>query len=99
MTIDPALTVRVGFLIRVAEREAQHLQQTDGRLFRPELSEQQVRQLSVDADLSERVEAFVGRFGRLQDTLGDKLLPSLLILVGEKPGAAIDNLDRAERFG
>lgn len=47
----------------------------------------------------ERVEAFVGRFGRLQDTVGDKLLPVLLTALGETPAAAIDNLDRAERLG
>ena len=41
----------------------------------------------------------MGRFGRLQDTVGDKLLPLLLTALGEKPSAAIDNLDRAERFG
>jgi uncharacterized protein with HEPN domain len=45
------------------------------------------------------VEAFVGRFGRLQDTVGDKLLPLLLAALGEKSSAAIDNLDRAERLG
>ncbi len=45
------------------------------------------------------MEAFVGRFGRLQDTVGDKLLPTLLTALGEKTGAAIDNLDRAERLG
>lgn len=35
----------------------------------------------------------------MQDTLGDKLLPLLLRALGEKTGAAIDNLDRAERLG
>ena len=40
-----------------------------------------------------------GRFGRLQDTLGDKLLPALLVAFGERPGPAIDNRDRAERLG
>jgi hypothetical protein len=49
--------------------------------------------------LAERVEAFVGRFGRLQDTVGDKLLPLLLTALGEKTSAAIDNIDRAERLG
>lgn len=29
----------------------------------------------------------------------DKLLPVLLAALGETPAAAIDNLDRAERFG
>ncbi|MDP1966651.1 MAG: hypothetical protein Q8K93_31165, partial [Reyranella sp.] len=47
----------------------------------------------------ERVDAFVGRFGRLQDTLADKLLPALLAALGEKAGAQIDNLDYAERLG
>ena len=41
----------------------------------------------------------MGRFGRLQDTVGDKLLPLLLTVLGEKPSATIDNLDRAERLG
>ena len=45
------------------------------------------------------MEAFVGRFGRLQDTLGDKLLPAYLAAEGEFPGTALDNLDRAERLG
>lgn len=45
------------------------------------------------------MEAFVGRFGRLQDTVGDKLLPLLLAALGENPSAAVDNLDRAERLG
>lgn len=45
------------------------------------------------------MEAFVGRFGRLQDTAGDKRLPLLLDALGEKTSAVIDNLDRAERLG
>jgi hypothetical protein len=56
-----------------------------------------VKQMDSDEDLAERVEAFVSRFGRLQDTLGDKLLPNLLVFVGERPATVIDNLDRAER--
>ncbi len=54
--------------------------------------------LEADHYLAERVEAFVGRFGRLQDTVGDKLLPLLLDALGEKTSATIDNLDRAERL-
>ena len=55
--------------------------------------------LGDDIDDAERVEAFVARFSRLQDTLGDKLLPALLLALGEPVGAVIDNLDRAERLG
>ena len=31
--------------------------------------------------------------------MGDKLLPNLLVLVGERTATADDNLDRAERLG
>ena len=55
--------------------------------------------LADNVDEAERVEAFVGRFGRLQDTLGDKLLPLYLQALGERLGATIDNLDRAEKLG
>ena len=41
----------------------------------------------------------MGRFARLQDTVGDKLLPVLLTALGDVPAEAIDNLDRAERLG
>ena len=44
------------------------------------------------------MDAFVARFARLQDTLGDKLLPALLEALDEPVGAMIDNLNRAERL-
>jgi hypothetical protein len=43
--------------------------------------------LRQDPEMSERVDAFVARFGRLQDTLGDKLLPRLLQWLAEPVGA------------
>ncbi|WP_296901678.1 hypothetical protein [Polaromonas sp.] len=48
--------------------------------------------------LAERLDAFVSRFGRLQDTVGDKLLPALLSALAETLGPTIDNLDKAEKF-
>ena len=71
----------------MVKKEAQHLEMTTRRLF------------STDPDLAERVDAFVSRFGRLQDTLGDKRLPLLFSALGEKPMAMIDKLDRANRLG
>ena len=68
-------------------------------MFQADLTPERLAALEQDPDLAERIDAFVARFGRLQDTLGDKLLPHLLRALGEKPGAAIDNLDRAERLG
>ena len=35
----------------------------------------------------------------MQDTIGDKLVPSLLRLLTEKPGSVLDNLNRAEKLG
>ncbi len=99
MTIEPKLALRLQFLVRVVRKECQHLATTDQRLFASAFTLAQAVQMDKDVDLAERVEAFVGRFSRLQDTIGDKLLPSLLAALGEKVSAAIDNLDRAERLG
>ena len=99
MTVEPAIAVRLQFLTRVVRKECQHLATTDQRLFASAFTLAQASQLEADPDLAERVEAFVGRFGRLQDTVGDKLLPLLLAALGERTAAVIDNLDRAERLG
>jgi hypothetical protein len=95
----PQSLARLQFLGRVAAKESRHLQSTDQRLFAERFTEMRARNLEDDPDLAERVEAFVGRFGRLQDTLADKLLPVLLSALGERLGAQMDNLDRAERLG
>ena len=99
MKVNQKIALRLQFLNRVVRKECRHLATTDSRLFKESFTPEQVAQLETDPDLAERVEAFVGRFGRLQDTVGDKLLPLLLSALGEKPSSAIDNLDRAERLG
>jgi len=99
MTVAPKIALRMQFLARVVRKECKHLATTNQRLFGSLFTLEQARRLEEDADLAERVEAFVGRFARLQDTVGDKLLPLLLSALGERPSAAIDNLDRAERLG
>ncbi|MDP1696228.1 MAG: hypothetical protein Q8L45_00330 [Xanthomonadaceae bacterium] len=99
MTVKPGIALRLQFLVRVVRKECRHLATTDQRLFASAFTLAQASRLETDPDLAERVEAFVGRFGRLQDTIGDKLLPSLLTALGEKSSATIDNLDRAERLG
>jgi len=99
MTTGVKTALRLLFLVRVVRKECQHLATTDQRLFVSAFTLTQAARLESDPDLAERVEAFVGRFGRLQDTVGDKLLPLLLTALGEKTSAAIDNLDRAERLG
>ncbi len=98
-SVTEEVRARLRFLARVVERESRHLQRTDQRIFDEPFTPARARALDEDIELAERVEAFVARFGRLQDTLGDKLLPVLLDALGEASGAVIDNLDRAERLG
>lgn len=54
---------------------------------------------SFNTDLAARLDAFVSRFCRLQDTLGDKLLPVYLSIQLEAIGTVLDNLNRAEKLG
>ena len=98
MRPDSNTDTRLKFLSRVVTRELQHLLYTDAKLFISPLSVDTVVSFEKNADLAELADAFVARFGRLQDTLGDKLVPALLVHKGEKLGPAIDNLDKAERF-
>lgn len=98
MTVEPKVALRLQFLARVVRKECKHLVATDQRLFGELFTLEKAITLEENIELAERVEAFVGRFGRLQDTVGDKLLPLLLVALGEKASSNIDNLDRAERL-
>jgi hypothetical protein len=95
----PDICARLRFLAEVVTAEAKHLVLTDGRLFSVPMTPERAMTLAFDIDLAERTDAFVARFGRLQDTLADKLLPVLLDALAEPVGPAIDNLNRAERLG
>lgn len=99
MRLDTSVVARLQFLCRVVERESRYLQQTDARLFGELALAQTLKQLDIDPLLAERLDAFVSRFGRLQDTVTDKLLPALLQAMAEPRGAALENLDRAEKLG
>ena len=90
---------RLQMLQETANLELLHLQQTNQRLFvQPWLQEEMAHKM-LDIDFAERVDAFVARFGRLQDLLGDKYLPAWLRAVQEPVGTALENLDRAEKLG
>lgn len=99
MTRDGVDAERLRFLQEVTRLEVRYLAQTDARLFPALMTEAQAINLPNEPDLAERVDAFVARFGRLQDNLGDKMLPAVLRWLGEPVGPAIDNLARAERWG
>lgn len=85
--------------MRIIEKECIYLNKTTDRLFSEKFTVDRAKQLETDDDLSERLEAFTSRFSRLQDTLGDKLIPQLLLALGEKQSTVMDNLDKAERLG
>ncbi len=86
-------------LVRITAKEARYLERTVGRLCSMNIDLAWVESLESSDEHSEMLDAFVSRYGRLQDTLGDKLLPALLRLNIEKTGSQLDNLLRAEKLG
>jgi uncharacterized protein with HEPN domain len=99
MSIPMSTLERLRFLARIVRKEVRYLRSTDQRLFSSPFTREMAARLDQDMDLAERADAFVSRFGRLQDTVGDKLLPQYLNSVGELVGPAIDNLNKAEKLG
>ena len=99
MNVDDRAAERFRRLSEIVERELRHLLVTDRRLFAEPFSVERAARLNEDIDLAERVEAFVSRFGRLQDTLSDKMLPAYLAAHGERTATLLENLDRLERLG
>lgn len=70
---------------------------SDQQVFQKPLTIEKVENLKTDEVLAEKIEAFGSRFGRFQDTIGNKLLPLWLTILGEKPASFIDNLNKAEK--
>jgi len=99
VTAEPNGKQRLQFLARVIEGECRNLKSTDSRLFANAFTPEVAKRLDDDQELSERVDAFVARFSRLLDTLGDKLLPALLEALGENRTTLVDRLDQAEKLG
>ncbi len=86
-------------LLLLTEKEVKHLCLTSDRVKALEPDLQWIEALENNIECSEMLDAFVSRFGRLQDTLGDKLLPALLRVSLEPTGSQLDNLLRAEKIG
>lgn len=85
---------------RLVDKESHYLEDVAERLFvEPTITAEWIERLIESPEGRDRLEAFVGKFSRTQDTLIDKLLPHCLAAVGEKTGSALDNLNRAERLG
>ena len=86
-------------LVKVTEKESRYLTRTANRLNELNINLSWVESLDNNDLHSEMLDAFVSRYGRLQDTLGDKLLPAMLRGSLEKTGSQLDNLLRAEKLG
>ncbi len=94
---------RLKQLLALVAREEHHLLGVRTRLF-GQLPADGITSAWLQGVLAtpegiDRVESFGAKFGRMQDTLVDKLLPALLRASAEQPGTALDNLNRAERLG
>lgn len=97
-----ASPTRLWRLLDLVAREDRHLAGVTGRLFAG--LEGDVTPLWLTAVLGtpegiDRLESFVGKFSRMQDTLMDKLLPAFLLAAGERTGTALDNLNLAQKLG
>lgn len=83
----------------IVHRQARHLAWSHRRLFAQRIDLDWVDSLDTNPERAEQLEAFISRFGRLQDTIGDKLLPCWLRVLAERPASQIESLNRAERLG
>jgi uncharacterized protein with PhoU and TrkA domain len=82
----------------LADKEAKHLRYSQTTLFALPIDLAWVQGLSEQPEVAEKVEAFVSRFSRLQDHLGEKLLPRMAALVGENSKTLLDALAIAEKL-
>lgn len=86
------------FALALAEREASHLAFTRSTLFAQHIDLDWVKSIESNETLAEKIDAFVSRFGRLQDHIGEKLLPRFARLLGEPVRSLLDVLAYAERM-
>jgi len=88
-------------LLELVAREDEHLLAVRQRLLGDNCAVDTTRltKLLADDNGLDRLESFGAKFGRMQDTVVDKLIPALLRAAGEPVAAAIDNLSRMERLG
>lgn len=100
MNPEPLLpTGRFLATLHIVYREGVQLSYSWHRLYDQTIDQYWVEQLNQRPDQAEILEAFASRFGRMQDTIADKLLPRWLLALAERPGSQIETLNRAERLG
>jgi hypothetical protein len=84
--------------LQLAEKEMAHLAYTYRTLYTHPIDMEWVGQLATRDDLAEKIDAFVSRFGRLQDHIGEKLFPRFAALLGENLKSMLDVLVYAEKM-
>lgn len=92
---------RLQQILQLVTREDKHLLAVEKRFFEgTESADAKWLETTIKTDIGvDRLESFVGKFTRMQDTLMDKLLPLFLKYLGEPVGTAVDNLNRMEKLG
>lgn len=86
------------FALDLAQREAAHLAYTSQTLFSQPIDIAWVEAIKNQPERAEKIDAFVSRFGRLQDHLGEKALPLFSKLLGGTPKSLLDTLAYAEKM-
>jgi len=81
-------TLRFLQVMQLVDKEAQHLEQIVHRFFEEEdtITPEWLQKKLKTAIGIDQLESFSAKFSRLQDTLGDKLLPLFLKLAAEPTG-------------
>ena len=97
-TYLPEYAENAQLALALAKKEMAHLAYTHSTLFAQTINLQWVNSLTEREDLSEKIDAFVGRFGRLQDHIGEKLIPRFAALLGESTKSLLDVLAYAEKM-
>lgn len=92
--------LRLRQLLELVGREEQHLLGVSSRLFGDceQITEAWLEGVLAVPEGIDRLESFVGKFSRMQDTMMDKLLPTFLVAIGERSNTALDNLNLAHRL-
>jgi hypothetical protein len=85
--------------LEIVAKEGKHLSYSLNGLFSQSINLDWVLGLELNPGCAEQLEAFISRFGRMQDTMADKLFPRWLLALAEVPGSQIETLNRAERLG
>jgi len=99
MTSSDTNTYIIEKLLEITGKEVMYFQQSRIRVINSNVDIKWIEALDENPQHSEMLDAFVARFSRLQDAIGDKLLPTILKLNLEKVGSQLDNLFRAEKLG